>query len=116
MQTTTKTIAQILLMDPSAYVETNLERYMRWCQNIANQKGVPLQSILANTAIANYYRTEINRLESEFLREATPIKGLVKFSTMRTMYSEKLVQIFTVYPSPLIEQAKKMKIVNQLYN
>lgn len=114
MQATTKTISQILLMDQSTYVETNLERYIRWCQNIAQQKAVPLQTILANTAIANYYRTEFTRLESEFLREATPIKGLVKFSTMRAMYSEKVIQIFTIYPSPLIDAAKKVKIINQL--
>jgi len=106
MQTTTETIAKILLMEPSVYADSNMERYIRWCQNLSNQTGISLQSIVANTAIANYYRTETERLEDVFLTQAKPIHGKVKYNLMRQIYGEIMIDIFKIYPKPLLEEAK----------
>ncbi|WP_298307187.1 hypothetical protein [Flavobacterium sp.] len=116
MQTTTQTIAQLLLIEQEVYNETNIERYLRWCQNLSNQTGIQLQSIVANTAISNYYRTETERLEDIFLTQAKPLHGKIKYSLMRQIYAEIMIDIFKIYPKPLLEAAKKVKIINHLYN
>lgn len=116
MKTATEKITQILLIETSIYLENNIERYMRWCQNLSQKFDVPLQNIIANTAIANYYRVEFNKLENKFMNEAIPLYGKVRYTTMRTMYCETVIDIFNFFPKPLIEDAKKITIINPPIN
>jgi hypothetical protein len=118
MQTTTKTniIAKFLLLEKEDYLEQNIERYLRWCIDKANQFDIELQLVVANSAIANYYKIEFDRLEDAFIKEATPIYQKVKYTTMRKLYSEQVIEIFNAYPKPLLEKAKRMQIINHLYN
>ncbi|MGV9003987.1 hypothetical protein [Flavobacterium sp.] len=110
-----KSTHQLLNLDKQVYDNDTIERYMRWCENISNIKMVCVQSIMANTAISNYYRYQFLELEHEFKSSAKLIYGKVSDKIIRNMYTEIIVQLYNSYPSALIEEAKKLKIENPPY-
>lgn len=109
------TTHQLLNLDKSVYESDNIERYMRWCENIAKSRGINIQMILANTAIANYYYFQFRELEHEFIMSARLIYGKVSHKIIRNMYNEIMYQLYANYPSALLDEAKKLKIENPPY-
>jgi hypothetical protein len=102
----------LLDLTENDYQEDIIQRYMRWCENIAAKHHISLQSVMANSAIANYYFFQFRELEHEFAMSAELIYKKVGHTIIRNMYVEIMTQLYLSHPSALIEEAKKLRIEN----
>lgn len=114
--TATKHPHQYLGLTQEQYENDCFLQYMRWCQNLAKNHKVEFQSLLANTAISNYYTVQFLELEHAFKTVAQRLDGLVDHEIMLRNYDMIMVDIYVNYPKALIEAAKKLKIDNSKYN
>lgn len=110
----TKKIHQHLGLTQQEYEFDCYSQYMRWCQNLAKKQNVAFQSILANNAIANYYQSQFLELQHQFKLFAQRNDGHLDYEQMMKNYEMIMVDIYTNYPSALVEAAKKLKIENQI--
>ena len=110
------TISTILKKDEVEFEEIQIARYMRWCINLSNKTGLTLQAILANTSISKYYNYEFSKLENRFRSLVHGKNQWLEPKALEDMYNIIVVDIFKIYPLPLIEEAKKLKIENPPYS
>lgn len=115
-KTATKQPHQYLGLTQEQYENDCFLQYMRWCQNLAKNHKVEFQSLLANTAMSNYYNVQFQELEHSFKVVAQRLDGLVDYEIMLRNYDMIMVDIYTNYPSALIQSAKKLNIDNSKYN
>ncbi len=108
-------ISTLLNIDEVEFDNIQMERYMRWCENVARIKGVPLQIILANTAVCNYYNAEFHKLEQKFLQIVGGKTKHIESKSLHEFYNVIVVDMYKYYPSALIDEAKKMGIENPPY-
>jgi len=117
MKTTTeKQPHQYLGLTTDQYQMDCMSQFMRWCMNWAKKYNMPLQSLLANKSMAIYYSNQFLELEHNFMVVAQKLDGLVDYTIMLKNYDMIMVDIYTNYPSALIEEAKKMKIENPKFD
>lgn len=112
---TTKTIHEHLLMPEAEYNLYLLEHLLRWCQETERKTGVDFQMILANTLINNWYNTNFDKLHNtalNVLKNSEPLK----YTQKRTIYASIISELFVIYPSALITEAKRIKIENYYAN
>jgi hypothetical protein len=114
--TTTKQPHQYLGLSQEQYEEDCFWQYWRWCNNLAKNHNASLQSLLANTAMSNYYSVQFLELEHSFKIIAQMLDGLVDYEIMSRNYEMIMVDLYTNYPMALIEAAKKLKIENPKFN
>lgn len=107
-------ISTILNKDEVEFENIQIERYMRWCLNVANKTGVSLQTVMANTSVSKYYNYEFSKLESKFLDIVHGKTQWLDPTALENMYNLIVVDMFKYYPTPLIEAAKNIKIENQI--
>ena len=115
-------IHELLYMSQSAYNENYIQQYMRWCidKSCESEKQMhvidrnfskpDLQSIIANTHISKWYAYEYEKLEQKFIQISTPQHGSISCPQVRQIFSALVSEIFTRYPNPLIESARKLSI------
>ncbi|WP_395049436.1 hypothetical protein [Flavobacterium sp.] len=113
---TTKQPHQYLGLTQDEYDTDCMIQYMRWCQNMAKAHNVPLQSLLANRGMSNYYTAQFLELEHSFKIIAARLDGLVDTEIMNRNYEMIMVELYCNYPSALIEAAKRLKIENPTFN
>lgn len=111
-----KTISTILKKDEVEFDNIQMERYMRWCINLSHKTGVSLQSILANSSINSYYNLEFSKLENKFLNIITGKTQYLEPKALEDLYNIIVVDMFKHYPSPLVDEARKIKIENPPYS
>ncbi len=116
MSTTTKQTHQYLGLTLEQYEMDCMSQYMRWCMNWAKKYNVPMQALLANRAMYNYYSTQFLEFEHNFIVIARKLDGLVDYTIMLKNYDMIMVDIYSNYPMALIEAAKKLKIENPPLN
>lgn len=112
MNNVNKSIHELLSMSKEEYDNLYTETYLRWCLNFANG-DTDLQKLIANRSIANYYNSEFEKLQLNFIKSATPIYGRVDLKVIKGFYSSITAQIFMKYPISLFESARKLSIINQ---
>jgi hypothetical protein len=116
MSTTTKQPHQYLGLSQDQYEMECMSQYMRWCQNVAKNHNTPLQCLLANRPMSNYYTTQFLELEHSFKVIAQRLDGLVDYTIMLKNYEMIMVDLYTNYPMALIEDARKIRIENPKFN
>lgn len=104
-----------LQITPLEFQKDCFERYLRWCENIANKNNIDLQKIIANTAIANYYNAQFKELLHEFKMKACFLDGNVSLKLIRSTFAEVMCQLYVAYPGALIECANNLNIENPPY-
>lgn len=117
MSTTIKKLPhQYLGLTKQQYFIDCFSQYTRWCLNLEKNHKVPLQCLLANRALCNYYDAQFLELEHSFIVIADKLDGLVDYEQMLKNYEMIMVDLYTNYPSALIEAAKKLKIITPPLN
>jgi len=113
--TTIKPINELIGMTPEQYENFILERYMRWCESKCDPKHPDdFQKFLANKSLSSWFIDEYARLESEFAKMVANTHSYLKLPQIKSLYSTITVQAYEHYPKPLIEAARKIKIINNL--
>lgn len=110
-----KQISTLLEIDEVEFENLQTERYLRWCISVANRQCVPLQAVIANQSINNYYNYHFSKLQQNFLKL---VNGKTKFldkKALNEFYEIIIVDVFKNYPNALLEEAKKIKIENPPY-
>lgn len=108
-----KPIHVLLSMTIEQFQEDYTERYMRWCMSHSLNLGTDLQKIMANRLISNYYNIHFSKLQMIFIEAVNPIHGKSHTKIIRNLYSSITAEMFEMFPSVLIEEARKLSIVNQ---
>ena len=114
--TATKQPHEYLGLTAEQYENDCISQYMRWCLNLSKAHKTEFQSLLANTAMYNYYRGQFLELEHSFKVIARRLDGLVDYTIMLKNYDMIMVDIYANYPIALIQAAKKIKIDNSKFN
>lgn len=109
MQTTIK-IHEVLNLSKEEFDATQIERYMRWCMNQSIDQNKDLQKIMANSSINRYYNIEMAKLEKKFIDIVDGKQKHIGDKTAREMYALIVVDMFKIYPSPLIDNARKLNV------
>lgn len=114
------TILEILGLTQDEYWQRYIKRYMNWCIGRALKEfdGAvnmqDLQKLMANAAINNYYTQQFRELEDQALSVLRPQFLAVTLDSARRIYEGIMIELFNHYPKPLIDAARKLKIVNDL--
>lgn len=106
-----KAIHEILGIDTAKYEDMVFAIFLVWAQGYA-VKPNDIQNIIANAAIARWFRSELSQLEEDFKEE---IKGFESNHTitalhLKTLYHRSIVRIYILQPKPLITQARKVPL------
>jgi hypothetical protein len=87
---------------------------MRWCEKWSNEFGIQLQSLMANTAICNWYNNWHEELEWKAYETLKPTFGKISRTMANTIYKTIMIELYTNYPKPLFDVAKKVNIIGNL--
>lgn len=105
-------IHELLQMTKEDYENHYTETYLRWCLNYA--KGTDdLQKLVANRSVANYFETEMRKLQLKFIASAQNLFGTVDHLVIRNLYGSITAAMFQRFPISLFESARKLSIINQ---
>jgi hypothetical protein len=93
------------------YETQYFERYINWCESVVLTL-LEYQKVLANAQINKWYNTEFQKCENEFLQiiKEYPSSNI---ENKKQCYDQCVVRMFSIFPKPLIDDAKKMQPVNQ---
>jgi hypothetical protein len=114
--TTKKQAYEYMGLSKLQYEMNCMSQYLRWCMNWEKEFKIPLQCLLANRAMSNYYSAQFLELEHSFIIIAQKLDGLVDYEIMSRNFEMIMVDLYTNYPSGLIEDAKKVRIENPPLN
>jgi len=108
-----KTIQEILNISEEAYQFYIWQTWLAWasCHNKTPQE---LQALIANTSLFNWWMKEYRTLENEFKVKVNPYIGKVSTQELFNLYDKETDRIAIYYSKPLIKQALKAKVINQL--
>jgi len=109
---TTTSIAKFLNQTNDDYWDAYVSLYIRWATKYAHEFGIPLQMLLANTAVSNWYNNWHEELEYQAYQTLAPTYGTIKIEKAREIYSTLMIDIYKSYPKSLFEAAKKLTIIN----
>jgi len=113
--TATKPINELLNMTPEQYEDFVFERYMRWCESKCDpRRPNDLQQLLANKSLSSWFINEFSKLENDFAKMVTNTHSYLKPPQINSLYNAITVQAYEHFPKPLIEAARKIKIINNL--
>ncbi|WP_417366821.1 hypothetical protein [Flavobacterium beibuense] len=116
----TKTIWELLGYSPDEYTDVYLSRYMRWLlqKTRINDHGTTdfedLQKLMANTAVNRFFNDRFNDLEHQAYKVVVHNHDKLPVSTLRRLYEQIMVEIYQTFPKPLFDEARKLKIDNNL--
>ena len=110
-----KTMSQILKLlnkTPHEYFSMYFGAYWRWCESVSTNDA-ETQMVLANASVNKYYNREYAKCEAKFLdfikdhQNATPKDAM-------ELYIECTFEMFNRKCEPIINQAKKNNIYNDI--
>lgn len=96
-----KQIITRLLMTPEEYEGQLLNIWFNWCYE-KTPTHKELQKLLINQPLFNWWQTEIQKLEEQFLLETRPFSDK---NHAKCMYAEFTIDIFRRYSKPLLKKA-----------
>lgn len=82
---------------------------MAYCE-IYSSNDEHLQSLLANTALYNWWNQQYQALETQFLEDVEPYLTKSNIEHLRDLYDSKMATIVMYYSKPLIKQARKLNL------
>lgn len=77
--------------------------YLNWCDKYATSES-HFQQLLANSAINAWYMIEFEKLQNRFIQMMAHIPQ--KTDAIRYHYNGCIIEIFTIFPKPLIDESK----------
>ena len=114
-----KTVNQILKLlnkTPETYETEFFQAYLRWCMAFATNYNNDLQKVVANSSISKYYNREHAKCEAKFLELISFYVNKINITPKeaQSMYNNCLFDMNNRFSKPLIEQAKKTNIYNDI--
>jgi len=96
-------IMDYLMISSEEYDEMILNTYWNWCDKWASSGSI-FQSLVANASVNKWFLKQYALLEREFidLVEYFP----KKLNDAKFNYQNSVVEIFNIYPKPLINDCK----------
>lgn len=102
----TQKVNQRLLMTPEEYEGQLLNIWFSWCmekvQDPAKLHDGTFQKLLSNQPLFNWWQTEFQKLEREFMESTRPFNNK---NHAKRVYAEFTVDIFRRYSKPLLKKA-----------
>lgn len=111
MKSTSQNVHTHLGLTIKDYETQYFERYSNWCESVVLTL-LEYQKVLANSQVNKWYNTEFQKCEYEFLQiiKEYPSSNI---ESKKQCYDQCVVRMFSIFPKPLIDDAKKMQPVNQ---
>lgn len=102
-----KSIHELLEISEARYEEMVLEIFLKWAQGYT-AKANDWQNIIANAAIAKWFRKELSELEKDFVSDVTKLASqkVMTAISYKQVYHFNTLRIYALFPKPLIEEAK----------
>ena len=99
-----------LRIDEVEVENSYFETYMRYCLDLSIRFNLYYQNVLANRSVSLWYRNEFQKLEKEAISMLDLSQGDLK--EKRTLYASVTARIFARHPSALLDELKKVEIIN----
>ncbi len=104
MKTTTEKLKE-LFENCTDFNEFTFNLYFLWCESVTLNTR-EFQQVLANAAVANWFRTELYKNESEYIFLVKNYNHLpLEYRT--DLYVSCIFKMFSIFPQPLLVEAKK---------
>jgi hypothetical protein len=100
-----KQIIQLLQCTEHQYEMLIFMHFQYWCELHATET-TDLQNLLANQSLEQWFQTEYQKLQLNFLQLAKPYKGRCSKQDMERMYKVETIHIQHIYPKPLLKAAR----------
>lgn len=108
------TAQKILQMDDSQYQRFLFKKYLDWCI-VQSHNQIDLQMQLANKAMYNFFKYQIQGLEQDFIEEATPYVNKVdNKEAMIKLWHRNVQKIFMLRNERIRNKARKVNITNTI--
>ncbi|HIB37598.1 hypothetical protein [Mesonia sp.] len=107
------TIQEILNISDEAYEFYVWQTWLGWAERFAKTEA-DLQSIIANSALFNWWAHEYKILEDDFKKKTAPYIGKVEPQELFRLYDQETEKIASYYSKTLINKSRKTKIINHL--
>jgi hypothetical protein len=109
------TIIELLETTADEYDTMVFQLFHEWA---AQQAAKPneLQNIMANPAIAKWFRSDLSQLEEDFKDEIKQFQTEATITKLhlRRVYGICINRIFDLHPKPLLKEAKKVPLPCEL--
>lgn len=99
-----KAIIDYLQITTEEYNELIFQYYWNWCFKYASTPNIT-QQLLANALVNKWFMIELHKVELQFMKTAQNLPN--KKHVLEPVFYGLLVQVFNIYPKPLIEGLKK---------
>jgi len=109
---TTTSIAKLLNLTNDEYWDGYVSLYIRWATQYASEFDIPLQSLMANTAISVWYGKWHEELAYQAYETLLPTYGKITFHKAKEIYATIMIDIYKSYPKHLFDTARKLTIIN----
>jgi len=104
MQTTTENLKQLFEAGLS-FEDFTFELYMLWCESVTVTTR-EFQQVLANAAVANWFKYELSKNEKEYVFLIQNYKHM-SIEDRTELYIRCIFDLFSKFPQPLLVEAKK---------
>jgi hypothetical protein len=104
MKTTTENLKE-LFTSGLHFEEITFQLYVLWCDSVT-VTAREFQQVLANAKVANWFRTELYKNETEYLFLIQNYKEL-PLEDRTELYIRCVFNLFSVFPQPLLVEAKQ---------
>lgn len=105
-------IQDILNYTNVEYLDLKMEKYLNWCNSFAIDNKT-YQQVIANRAMANFFNKLWHNCEQDFIETFEQYPNL-NTKDYHEAFGRCLVQLHNRYPKGIIQEAKKIKIINLL--
>ena len=102
---TRQNIHEHLGLTEKGYYEQYFERYSNWCESVSLTL-LEYQKILANSQVDKWYNTQFSKCENEFLQIIKEYPNST-IESKKQCYDQCVVRLFSIFPKPIIDEAKK---------
>ena len=109
-------IQHILNQTPEQYEHHLLDTFMVWCE-LHSVSNKDLQQLIINQQLYNWYLTQINLLEGEFIEKVSNSKTIkMTIDKLNDKYIEVVERIGLIYPKQLLLSIRKKARAERINN
>lgn len=100
---------EFLKINEKEYEEVRLQLWMRWCEgkSITTREW---QRLLACRAINDWFNSELERRERQFMRDMQPYRAMMIAKELKMKYQQYMTELYCLFLRPQQNEIRKTSI------
>lgn len=102
-------IHEILKMTEEEYQMILMDWWLTYCTSKCLSNATYLQLLLTNNALYNWWYSQLEPIEEEFIEDATPYENKYTKEDVKALYKKHVYKLQKYYNSDLLKEALSKK-------